>query len=184
MKLAAIILFLLFHVFASAQNRNSLEKYFDTSQYYVVDSIFLDGHKDYLYVLFDYMDESVIIHKSIDSIQVYKGFLTCYLCKGRGTGGPTYSGHTKKGMSVVFLQDYFDGRDSVTVDFSDSIPSVKKIIRSSYFNEKAEGPDDIGNYLFTAKKFAPINMFNLPLDRSDPLVLQYFNIRRVKWRKL
>jgi hypothetical protein len=181
---AIILLFLFFYGLVSAQSTKNIKKYFDTGLYSLIDSVYLIDQHNRLYILYDEMDESIIVHKKNDSFFTYEGFLSCYTCKGRGSKGSTYSGYIKKGRFVVFIQDYFSGRDSVFVDFSKSNPSIQKIIRRAYFNEKVQGPDDAGNYIFLAKKDAPITKFHLPLDRKDPLVMEYFNIRRIKWRKL
>ena len=182
-----ILLLLLLHPAVEAQS--NVQAYFDTSQYYCVDSIFLKGHfkGQRMYIFFgNEDDESVIVHKKSDGkYAVYKNFLPCYSCQGRGSASPTYAGHIMKGNDLILIHDYFEGRDSVYLSLSGPVPTIKKIVRRSYDNEKIQGPDDAGNYVFNVKEDGTthISKFELPLDRNDPRTKTLFFIKKIKWIK-
>ncbi len=186
-KLLPIILFCISFPFLS--HSQDIRVYFDTSKYYQVDSVFFTVHgvNQALYILYgNDDDESVIIYKNNGRNSIYKSFLPCYTCRGRGMNEPTYMGHTIKGESIVLAHEYFLGRDSVYLGFTGGCPAVQKIIRRSYSNEKVKSVDDAGNYLFTAKKNAntSIDKFQLPVDNEDPKIRALFDIRKIKWVKI
>jgi hypothetical protein len=186
MKKYTLFLLLLIRLNSDAQHTTESSKYFDTTQYYLVDSFLLESSgKSSIYIAFNNKnDESVIIHESNRTFNVYESFLTCYTCFGRGANGTTYGGHTRSGNKITFVQKYFNCIDSILVDFSIATPNILKIVRRSYNNEKLQGPDGAGNILFLPKTDVPITLFSMPIDRMDPSVKKHFNIKNLAWHPM
>ena len=138
------------------------------------------------YGLNDDLGNSLIVYSHHNKRTYFENILTCDICQGRGADGTTYGGHSIDGKIIGFVQNYFNGRDSVFIDFSGSVPTYIKIVRRDYSNEKIKGPDDAGNFLFIAKQKngIPITKLQLPVDREDPVVKKLFYIKPIKWKKL
>jgi hypothetical protein len=166
---------------------SNVQKYFDTTEYYAVDSVFfkVNNIQQSLYMLYDRTDdESFILHKRGSEYFVYQNFLPCYHCQKGGSSAITYKGHKQKGDTIILVHDYLSGRDSAFLNFSPETPVISKIIRREYNNEKAQGSAGAGNFLFTAKKEAPITLFQFPINREDSIIKEHFAIKPIKWRRV
>ena len=133
-------------------------------------------------------ENSLIIYTRNNRRMYVYNFLTCDECKGRGATGSTYGGHKIEYGSVVLIQELFNCVDSIYLDCRAEIevPSLEKIVRRSYSNEKTNGPDDAGNYIFIAKKKNSVSIeeIELPMDRASADVTSRFYIHPIKWKKL
>jgi|GEM_PF-3362632 len=180
-----LIFFSFFVLRAAAQDNREIV--YSGHSYSVFDSICIPYSHDYVIVAFDAADEgeSVLIYCHSGLKQFYPNVLTCLKCGGRGDKNNTFMGFRQAGRCIVFAEQYFNGVDSVFIDFG-AIASYKKIVRRSYTNEPQKSIDDIGNYLIKPKdKFQiPVSDFSAPIDIADKNVRKKFTITKIQWQPI
>ena len=177
MKYKLLFLFILINKISYGQSKKP-----DHSKYHFVDTIFVNS-QSYIAVGFEEKyGESILVYKRNDHLEDYPLVLTCAYCQGRGASGTTYGGYRKVKGSIVFIQHYFNGIDSVYINFNTKIPEYQKVVRHSYSDprEKNVSVDEIGNYIFIPKGHVPISLINGPLGREDSIVKKHFLIRKIK----